>query len=40
MTFPAHKVVVDLGLNICGSRLKRVVRRFVDVMRGGGGPDA
>ncbi len=25
----AHKVVVDLGLDICGSRLKRVVRRFV-----------
>ncbi len=25
----AHKVAVDLGLNICGSRLKRLVRRYV-----------
>lgn len=26
----AHKVVLDLGLNICGSRLKRLVRRYVE----------
>ncbi len=26
----AHKVVLDLGLNVCGSRLKRLVRRYVE----------
>lgn len=26
----ARKVVVDLNLNLCGSRIKKLVRRYID----------